>query len=160
MLVFEPKKVTLAESVRATFVPTELARLKSHLTLEQKALELYYAVFLEHDVMLLELRLKGAIEAFCQRCLKAVSKPFDKTFKYQIIESTECPMKEGQQYEQILLEEAKIDLREVIADEILLSLPLKHEFECELDSPYLIKEGEQNSGRVSPFMALKELCEH
>ncbi len=160
MLVFDPKR-QLAEPAKTVGLRLdEIGRLTSFLAGQQSTLELKYQVLGNCEQMLLALEMTGEVGVYCQRCLRAMILPFNRTATYQVIKNTDLPMVEGQQYEEILLIDNRIDLSEVVADEILLSLPAKHDFDCELESPFMAKENGIGVGRDNPFSALKNLCEH
>ena len=80
----------------------------------------------------IEGHLKAVLELECQNCLGAVSWPVDCNIKLGIVTSIDQADRLPEDYDPLIVEEGKIPLKNIIEDEILLTLPAfpKHQQPC------------------------------
>lgn len=100
----------------------------------------------------------------CQNCLDAVKVPIAAVIKLGIVTALEQADRLPQGYEPLLIEEEKVLLKEIIEDEVLLSLPPfpKHNFDCNKfehnsqDALSVVKDVKPASPK-NPFAVLAKL---
>lgn len=68
--------------------------------------------------------IQGAVELQCQRCLRPLSMPLDIAFRLGIVRSNEAASKLHERYEPLLVGSEPTRIAEIVADEVLLALPL------------------------------------
>jgi len=108
-------------------------------------------------------QIDAVLELKCQNCLQAVQLPVKSTVKLGIVTSIDQADRLPEDYEPLLVDEEKILLKNIIEDELLLSLPTfpKHQHDCLADSAYVNKadslSGEQQSPSENPFSILAKL---
>ncbi len=112
--------------------------------------------------------LKGSLDAHvaleCQRCLDKVEKDIHSDFALGIVLSDEQAKHLPKHYEPLLVSEEKIDLLEVIEEELILSLPMfAYHDACDAsdgsdqaESDSKAEDGEGGK-RPNPFSVLSEL---
>jgi uncharacterized protein len=98
-------------------------------------------------------RIEANLAVKCQNCLQAVELSIHHTVKLGVVTSIELVNRLPEAYEPLLLEEEKILLKELVEDELLLSLPdyPKHEYPCLTESVQTEKtDSLVNKKRVFP----------
>ena len=80
----------------------------------------------------IEGHIKAVLELECQNCLGVVSWPVDCNIKLGIVTSIDQADRLPEGYDPLMVEEGKIPLKNIIEDEILLTLPAfpKHRQPC------------------------------
>ena len=112
--------------------------------------------------------LRGALDAHvvleCQRCLEAVEKDIHSDFALGMVMSDEQAKHLPKHYEPLLVGEEKLDLLEVIEEELILSLPMfaYHEAcdaggDSKQSDPGLKADSEDAEKRPNPFSVLSGL---
>ena len=108
-------------------------------------------------------RIQCQVMLACQRCLKAVAFEIDSEIALGIIDSHEAAELLPPHYEPLVIEDGPLFTRDLVEDELLLSLPLvpmHPENECAVGKEGLESEmHDSNSevGRENPFSALAGL---
>jgi uncharacterized protein len=109
-------------------------------------------------------RLQTTLTLQCQRCLQAMQQPVDTEFALGLVRSIEAAERLPSHYEPLLVESDALFLRDVIEDELLLSLPLvaMHD-ECIDVNAQAAEAAQRNDNehgedsRENPFAALAAL---
>lgn len=105
-------------------------------------------------------RIKTTLVLECQNCLNNYDLPVDCVFKLGIVTSPDEVELLPEDYEPILIDESQIALKDIIEEEILLSIPAipKHKEQC-IDNKKLRQNKELNgqANIESPFSILKNL---
>ena len=118
--------------------------------------------------------LEGAVatqvQAICQRCLEAFSLRLEVELKLAFVQDEEDEAKLPADYEAVVVDDSRIALRELVEDELLLSLPLvpAHpvgDSACrpavkvlsEAEAEGLVAAPEMPDVTAQPFAALKDL---
>ena len=112
-------------------------------------------------------KIDGHIEAVlgleCQNCLQAVDWPINCTIKLGVVTSIEQANRLPEDYEPLLVEEGKVPLKNIIEDEILLTLPAfpRHQHTCSIpkfdnNNVVSLVSGGQSSPE-NPFSILAKL---
>lgn len=103
---------------------------------------------------------KTQVDMICQRCLKPVTLPIESSFQLGLVFNDEQAKQLPKRLEPVELDEdARMDLWEVIEDEILLELPsfpTHAEHECQLKQPTQ-EVTELDVERENPFDVLAKL---
>ncbi len=66
----------------------------------------------------------GAVELQCQRCLEPMDMPLDLAFRLGIVRSNEAARALHERYEPLIVDGEPTRIAEIVADEVLLALPL------------------------------------
>jgi uncharacterized protein len=108
----------------------------------------------------IEGQIEAELELECQNCLQSVHWPVKSNIKLGIVTSIDQADRLPEDYEPLLIDEAKILLKSLVEDELLLVLPTfpKHEYDClahksgskKVDSLLI----EQQSSTENPFSIL------
>lgn len=105
-------------------------------------------------------RIKTKLLLECQNCLENYDWPIDSTFKLGIVTSLDEVELLPEDYEPILMDKNQIALKDIIEEEILLSIPAipKHKEQC-FDTEKVRHNKELNEETIieSPFSILKNL---
>ena len=117
----------------------------------------------EGRVAKVEGHIGAVLELQCQNCLDAVKWPVDCEIKLGIVASMDQADRLPEDYEPLMVDEEKIQLKKIIEDEILLNLPAfpKHQHNCiakkdDNTSINLLKDDE-SSFPENPFSILAKL---
>jgi uncharacterized protein len=109
-------------------------------------------------------RISAVLKLKCQSCLQAVEWSVDNTVRLGIVGSIDQANRLPEDYEPLLVEQDSIPLRNLIEDELLLSLPTypKHQHSCFVSNSNNNKTNSQESdSRLSapenPFSILANL---
>ena len=94
------------------------------------AVELYFGR--EGRLAKVEGRIHTVLQLECQNCLQAVEWPVDSEVKLGVVSSMDQANRLPEDYEPLLVEGDTMLLRDIIEDELLLSLPTypKHQHSC------------------------------
>ncbi|MDX1451168.1 MAG: YceD family protein [Oleiphilaceae bacterium] len=118
----------------------------------------------EQNIRVLKGTLSTRVALECQRCLEAVEKDIHSEFALGIVLSDEQAKHLPKDYEPLLVESDKVDLFEVIEEELILSLPMfAYHDACsahdESGKSERIEHNEQESEpkRPNPFSVLSDL---
>lgn len=106
----------------------------------------------------LELSLATQVALTCQRCLEPVEWPLDAQLRLHVLYSEAGAERLEEDEDYIVAdEELGLDIRDIVEDELLLSLPLvpRHE-SCELPEEAVVEAGVQPE-RENPFKVLAAL---
>lgn len=99
----------------------------------------------------------------CQRCLKAMEFEIDSDIALGIVDSQEAAELLPSHYEPLVVEDGPLFTRDLVEDELLLSLPLvpmHPEEECSVGREQLVSETQDSNEEVereNPFSALADL---
>lgn len=105
-------------------------------------------------------RIGGLLHLRCQRCLGAMDFPLVLDFKLALVESETEADRLGGEYEPLLIGTERIAVRELIEDELLLTLPdfPQHaDAQCALPAYRDEDAGAHAEDRPNPFAALGDL---
>lgn len=108
-------------------------------------------------------RISAVLQLKCQSCLQAVEWSVDSVVKLGIVGSIDQANRLPDDYEPLLVEQDTIPLRNVIEDELLLSLPVypKHQHSCFVSHSDSNKTNapsrDSQSARENPFSILANL---
>lgn len=107
--------------------------------------------------------ISSVLRLTCQNCLEAVDWPVDHDFKLGIVTSPDAAQLLPYSYEPLLVSEDKMPLRDIVEEELLLSLPAfpKHaESNCFINKNRLDAAPPHKEGLVrsdNPFSVLAKL---
>jgi uncharacterized protein len=108
-------------------------------------------------------QIHAVLQLKCQSCLQAVEWSIDSTVKLGIVSSIELANRLPEDYEPLLVEEGSMLLKDIIEDELLLSLPAypKHQHSCFVPNSDNNKANsqarDQQSSPENPFSILATL---
>jgi len=130
----------------------------------------FVQVYLEFDrdeqrLRVLKGRLNATLQMRCERCLKPVAKEIESNFELGIVLSDEDAKQLPRRYEPLLLElDEPLELKEVIEEELILSLPMfaYHEacagdYEQADNEPAEDAVDKDEGEKENPFSVLSEL---
>ncbi len=89
--------------------------------------------FKERNLAKVDGHISGALKLKCQRCLESISWDINSNIKLGIVNSLDQVHKLPDDVEPLLVDhEEKIDLKDIVEDELLLSMPTipKHQSDC------------------------------
>lgn len=105
----------------------DLDKLKTYLDDSQEDSNLYVKVSVKQDLQyryIIELDLKGDVSLTCQRCLNEYKFNIDKKLDLIALNSIDNISNREGEFEPVILDDSgKIDLYDIISDEIILSIP-------------------------------------
>ncbi|MDD1608066.1 MAG: YceD family protein [Methylococcaceae bacterium] len=108
-------------------------------------------------------RISAVLQLKCQSCLQAVEWSVDSTVRLGIVSSIDQANRLPEDYDPLLVEQDSIPLRNLIEDELLLSLPTypKHQHSCFVSNSDNNKTNaparDSQSARENPFSILAKL---
>ena len=104
-------------------------------------------------------RVQAELELRCQRCLNPVAQNITSEFRFGLIRSEEEAELLPREFEPLLLSDSEQSLKELVEDELLLSLPLvaRHDGECSEILQQHRKDDSVQQDTYKPFAALKDL---
>lgn len=117
----------------------------------------------EQRIRILRGRLSTSLSRICERCLEPVQQPIETEFTLGIVLTDEQASQLPGRYEPLLVDPESLELKEVIEEELILSLPMfayhdrchgEYEQESE-DSENKPEDGAQ--GKENPFSVLAGL---
>ncbi|MEQ1528240.1 MAG: YceD family protein [Methylococcales bacterium] len=110
----------------------------------------------------IEGRIQACLQLKCQSCLNAIEWKVDNAINLGIVNSIDQANRLPEEYEPLLIGEGKIPLKDIIEDELLLSVPEypKHEYDCfafnsDVKQDELLKEPQALN--ENPFSILAKL---
>ncbi|HEB98262.1 MAG TPA: DNA-binding protein [Thiotrichales bacterium] len=105
--------------------------------------------------------IRGSLELTCERCLEAMSHEVDIGFQLALVESEALVERIPEEFEPLVYGDEQLALKELIEDEILLSLPMFARHEAEKCPGPPLGQGEEQEaeepGKRQPFAVLKDL---
>ncbi len=113
-----------------------------------------------------DIELSGRVEAgigmTCQRCLDPVEVPLVSEFEFVIIDAAEARAGDEESAEVIVVDDGMLRLRELVEDELLLSLPVVARHDVDTPCRPLSQQfgpGEEDAAPAgeNPFAVLKDL---
>lgn len=143
--------------IRATIAVFDFSRLKDVLFSPKG--ELQYSLTGSRDAQgesRLMLQVRGELDLVCQRCLGSLPYIVDTTSEFVVVrDETDLPEPEDERDEvEYLVADTQLDVKTLIEDEVLLSLPLAPAHENEHCNDALASAKEQ---KESPFKILQGL---
>jgi uncharacterized protein len=104
------------------------------------------------------------VQMVCQRCLGLVNINIDRDFELALVNSDVEAALIQDDYETYVLEKGHFVIRELIEDELLLSLPIiprhVHELDCDPAMLHILRRNSKEPGNqpsTNPFQVLKNL---
>ena len=117
------KEVTRGGEFQGKIEISDLARLSEFLLSDSTEIAVEFNFYQsEYDIPAVEGRIKTRLTVECQRCLKAMEIPLDMEFKLLINASDDLIA--DTHLDSVDCEEGKLDIFEVVEDELILELPL------------------------------------
>jgi uncharacterized protein len=103
--------------------------------------------------------IRGAITMMCQRCLEKMILPVDLQFRLGLVTSEDAADALHERYEPLLVTAEPAHIADVIADEVLLAIPIVPRHSDEVDCLEFVKDHKPpvEVQRKNPFAALAEL---
>lgn len=160
-----PKKVDprkLAERgvrIEGLITPSELPRLASLLVNEEGGLkvELDFGVD-EQRFRTVTGSAEGHVYMTCQRCLEPVEVAAEAHFNLAVTLTEEQVKQLPRIYDPLLLEEEEVELRSMIEEELILSLPpFAYHDDCSVQTSFGEEETAQDTDKPNPFSVLAQL---
>jgi len=111
----------------------------------------------------LRLQLQAEVVLVCQRCLSKMKQSIVADRLLGLVCSEEQAERLPESYEPLLITNEPLFLRDVIEDELILSLPIiaRHaDGECELAVKKIVADTQASATQINPFAALAELNNH
>ncbi len=106
-------------------------------------------------------RVKATLHLQCQRCLETLEFPVDREISLALVEGLDEAQALPDEYEPLLLEEARTRLRDLLEDELLLALPQVPKHRPEACTPGAEQTeslaAQQQVERDNPFAVLAKL---
>ncbi|MCC7549307.1 MAG: DUF177 domain-containing protein [Burkholderiales bacterium] len=106
----------------------------------------------------LRLSVSAAVGLVCNRCLEGLTQQLDSSREIVLVPGADefAQPEDESDTEDIIPEVARLDIRELVEDELLLAMPLAaHHDECA--APDVSGEDPLSAARLSPFAALSRL---
>lgn len=125
--------------------------------------KLDYSLVCEKDeagTLFLHLSIETAISLTCQRCMQLFEYPVVRETTMQVAETEEAARELPEDIEPILLDENRLDLVELLEDELMLAIPIvaMHEAEDCATKVEVAKEVKKQDTH-KPFVGLNELLQ-
>jgi len=104
-------------------------------------------------------RIQGIVELQCQRCLEPLHTPLDLEFRLGIVCGNEAAGALHERYEPLVVGSEPTCIAEIVADEVLLALPLVPVHEADAQCHEFVKayRPPEREVREGPFAVLAEL---
>lgn len=160
--VIEPGKFARVGGVlRGSIVLSEMARLREALPKDAGTASYHIRGFLDaRERPAIELDVGAEVTVACQRCLgpMAVRVASQRTVVFQSGADEFAPMDDEDESEDIVPEVQQLDVRQLVEEELLLSLPISPRHEegnCEGDAA--MKQDDSPAESASPFAILGSL---
>lgn len=101
----------------------------------------------------------GSVELKCQRCLEIMSLPLDLTFRLGLVQSDAMARELPDWYEPLVVTSEPADVSDLVAEEVLLAIPIVPAHEGSPDCQSFIKDYVPPEGhkRENPFAVLAGL---
>jgi uncharacterized protein len=149
--------------IKGQIAVSDLDRLGDLLISDTEAVTVALYFGREGRIPFIEGRIQAVLQLQCQNCLQAVTWPVDSTFKLGIVTTIEQVNRLPESFEPLLVTEAAVRLKDIIEDELLLTLPdyPKHQHNClalhtEIKHSDVSPKTEQ-SHKKNPFSILANL---
>lgn len=148
-------------SLTGTIQINELSRLSAYLSAKQGevALELKFGID-EQGINFLKGHLQTTLNLECQRCLEPFSYEIISDFALGIVKTLEEANALPGHYEPAMAQENNLEIRGIVEDEIILSLPIipRHAHEnCKVKLP--VEDTFEEEQKMNPFQVLASLKE-
>ena len=103
--------------------------------------------------------IQGAVELRCQRCLEPLRMALNLAFRLGIVRSNEAARELHERYEPLIVAAEPTRIAEIIADEVLLALPLvpAHEDDAQCHDFVKAYRPQESNTRKNPFAVLAGL---
>jgi len=103
--------------------------------------------------------IRGAVELQCQRCLEPLHMPLSLAFRLGIVRSNEAARDLHERYEPLIVDGEPTRIAEIVADEVLLALPLVpvHEDDAQCHDFVKTYRSPDSEARENPFAVLAGL---
>jgi uncharacterized protein len=103
--------------------------------------------------------IRGSVILKCQRCLENMAMPLDLKFRLGLVQSHAAANHLPARYEPLIVAAEPASTAEIVADEVLLALPIVPVHEDESDCRGLLKDYQPSGSeaRENPFAVLAEL---
>lgn len=103
--------------------------------------------------------IRGAVELQCQRCLEPLRFPLDLEFRLGIVRSNEAAQALHARYEPLIVGAEPTRIAEIVADEVLLALPLVPAHDADARCHEFVKayRSPEDATRDNPFAVLAGL---
>ena len=103
--------------------------------------------------------IKGAVIVMCQRCLEKMALPLDLEFRLGLVASEDAADALPERYEPLLVTAEPAHIADVIAEEVLLAIPIVPRHSDRVDCLEFVKDYKPTveEQRENPFAALAEL---
>ena len=117
----------------------------------------------EEGARYLHARISATVTVQCQRCLQAMQQPVDTELWLGIVRNQDAADALASHYEPLLVGSEPLYLKDLIEDELILSLPLvpmHPQSECNVDTKEISgaeQDNGQHSKRENPFAVLAGL---
>jgi len=118
----------------------------------------------EQNLRVLRGQLNTEVEMTCERCLQSVGKSIESEFTLGIVLTDEDAKNLPRRYEPLLVEPETLVLRDVIEEELILSLPMfayhehcSSDYEQSEKGPAEETDSEQAETKPNPFSVLSDL---
>lgn len=108
----------------------------------------------------LEIEARTHVTLQCQRCLQALQEPLAVQRRFRLVATeAEAERLDAESDDDHLVMSARLDLRALVEDELILELPLvpRHEGRCPEPLPQPAAEAPEPEARPNPFAALAAL---
>lgn len=124
--------------------------------------ELYFSR--EGRVPIIQGEIVTELSLCCQNCLQAVIWPVKHTVNLGIVKSIEQANRLPENIDPLLLEQDTVPIKDIIEDELLLSLPTypKHQYDClalykDIKNTDANKATKEQEAKINPFSILANL---
>ena len=103
--------------------------------------------------------IQGAVIMMCQRCLDKMALPLDLYFRLGLVASEDAADALPERYEPLLVTAEPAHIADVIAEEVLLAIPIVPRHSDSVDCLEFVRDYEppEDEQRENPFAALAEL---
>lgn len=117
-----------------------LSRLSDVLVDDSGVVDIVFSFDKEGKAPVLEGKIKANLILQCQTCLRQVELFVDRKFKLGMVTSLQQADRLASDCEPLMLEDEKILLNELVADELLLALPdfPRHTNQCRIEDPVVL----------------------
>lgn len=103
--------------------------------------------------------IEGVLELQCQRCLEPMEFPLAIRFRLGLVHDQDAALRLAERYEPLIVTEEPASIAEVVADEVLLALPIAavHAEPAGCHAVAADYRAQTGSRRESPFAVLEQL---
>lgn len=112
----------------------------------------------EQNLRILQGELGADLQLLCERCLAPVEKRIESQFTLGIVLDDEQAKNLPRSYEPLLVDPEKLELAEVIEEELILSLPMfAYHDDCEIAVKAETEDVPEENEKPNPFSVLSQL---